>query len=299
VRIKTKDATFAGTDSPVAIYFHGPNGASGTPGTGWINLDNSGNDFEPGDDDTYEVEGHVNGPITTVELALDGTDEWRPDWVIIEDLSTGLYWKADFSDTKFSEKRVQKPAVLTTNPPPLADSSIERERKLAQAWLQNYATGIVEVAKQAASSTTLLVPALLGQLEKLGFPARFVSVGGAFNFGIVYSGSVEGGGVFAVDNHRLDKKVANYMTLSRGWDVSIGVSAGAVVAAWNVAGVEDLKGSSFSCHLSVQAGIGLAVSAIYSPGGDSPAGVQIVVLAGPDVSLGGGQTDPYTCIWPV
>jgi hypothetical protein len=300
VWIATRDIEYAGTDSQVAIYFYGPNGGSGTPGHGWIELDNWGNDFQPGAHDLYEVDGNVNGPITTIELALNGTDDWQPEWVIVEDVTAGLSWRADFSDTPLSETIVAKPAILVTSPPPLPAPTKERERKLAEAWLQTYGTGIAKVARSAASSTALLAPILLQQLERCGFGARFVTIGGAFNAGIGYAGSIEGGGVFPVQrNRQLGAKVANYMTLSRGWDVSAGASAGAVVAAWNVASIGNLKGLAYSCHLSAQAGIGVAVSAIFSPDGNSPVGIQIAVLAGPDVSLGGGQMDPYTWIWPL
>jgi hypothetical protein len=70
------------------------------------------------------------------------------------------------------------------------------------------------------------------------------------------------------------------------------------VAAWSVADLKGLNGTAESFHLSAQAGVGLAVSAIFSSG-NAPTGVQIAVLAGPDVAVGGGQMTPYTWTWPV
>jgi hypothetical protein len=298
VRIKTKNETYAGTDSTVAIYFSGPNGGSGVPGNGWVKLDNYGNDFEPGDNDIYEVEGNVNGPITTIRLALDGNDEWRPESVIIEDVSARLFWQADFDGERLENKIAERSARLITTPPVPSESTMERERRLAQAWLKNYSAGIAAACKGAVSSIDLLVPILLVALEKAGFNARFVTVGGGFNVGAGYTAAIDAGGVFQVRNMRLGTKVANYMTLSRGWDISAGGSAGAVVAAWSVADLKGLNGTAESFHLSAQAGIGLAVSAIFSSG-NAPTGVQIAVLAGPDVAVGGGQMTPYTWTWPV
>ncbi|XLZ71262.1 PLAT/LH2 domain-containing protein [Massilia sp. SR12] len=298
--MKTKDVTYAGTDSSVFIYFYGPNGQSGVPGHGEIELDNSGNDFQPGSIGVYEVDGELNGPITHIDLTLDGTDEWKPEWITIKDPKTGLLWKADFGGEPFSNRRVVKETTLINALPDASPTKMAREWKLAQAWLDTFGAGIIEVCKDAAGSYELLLPVLLQQLEKCDFPTKFVTIGGTANAGIFYAGSIEGGAVHRVQpNKMLGEKVAHYLTVARGWDVSVGASLGSVVAAWRCPTVEGLAGESYACHLSVQAGIGIVVSAIFSPSGNSPAGIQISVLAGPDVALSAGQMDPYTWIWPV
>lgn len=301
--IKTLDKTYAGTDSQIYITLYSNEVASAQTA-----LDNYGNDFEPGDQDEYFVDANFNGPITAVEVANDGGDAWVPEWVQITDPVSKIIYRADFPYRGEYENGIAN-SKLKEN---VYILSVEGKDSRPAGQPVDVSSDLNAFAKKVAvdSNVRSLQPmdmanGLIQMLDRVGFKSKFVSIGGAVSGGVVGLGGIEGGVIYAVDNHKLiGSKAAEYFTATVGWETGWGVAPAIQVAAWEVPDINPLRKWAYCKSANVKAFAGLGVGLIWSAddfghrADNKPRiGVQLVFSAGADFDLGAGETWDYTWLW--
>jgi hypothetical protein len=264
VDIKTVDESYAGTDSQVAIKLWSEDVVSKV-----ATLDNWGNDFEPGAVDSYTVQADLGGPVTAVELFLDGNDQWRPEWVKVTDPTSKLIWRAFFG-TAMGRGSAKSPAVLIDvdgkyRSPDTGDDAAQR------SLLATYVEGLKEMVEKNGGAPNLIATGLIQFLERAGFkPIRFLSIGSGVGGTVIGTTALEGGAVHSVNGGALGRKVGDYFTITSGWEVGVGVSPSVTVAAWTSQTVDDLRKWTFCKTATAQVLAGMGVSLIWSaPGSGS------------------------------